>query len=218
MSQSDSSKKGIAFTVAALVGVAACIFGGFLASQWFGGNSSGKASYDFVGTVLNNSRPLSDFKLAATNDKYFDNKSLKGHWSMVFFGFTHCPVMCPTAMHELATTYSILEKNKVKSLPQVIMVSVDPERDTLKRMHEYVTGFNKSFIGAIGEDSRVRALSREMGIAYEKIASRDKKSENYDFQHSGAVIVLDPSGNIKAFFNWPHKPKDMADDYMHLVS
>jgi protein SCO1/2 len=57
-----------------------------------------------------------------------------------------------------------------------------------------------------------------MGIAYEKVAGRQKGSEqSYDIQHSGAVIVLNPKGEIQAFFNWPHKPKDMASDFVQLI-
>ena len=216
MSQQKSN--GISFTVAILAGVVACVLGIFFAEHWQGANHNPVPGYEFVGTVLKDPRPVSNFNLTATDDKPFDNARLKGRWSFIFFGFTNCPKMCPTAMHELAQTYKLLQQKQVQPLPQIVMVSVDPARDSLSRMKSYVEGFNNSFIGAIGDDKKIRALSLEMGIAYEKIASRNSNEKSYDFQHSGAVIVVNPQGEIKAFFNWPHKPKDMAEDYSNLVS
>lgn len=217
MSQTKSTQ-GISFTVIILCAVVSCILGIFVAQKWQAGQNtkSHLPVYEFVGTVLKEPRAISDFHLTATDGKAFDNARLKDHWTMIFFGFTNCPVMCPTAMQELALTYRLLEKDKVSPLPQVVMVSVDPKRDSVDRMKQYVTAFNKSFIGAVAPNDKIKALSSEMGIAYEKIASRDK-SDNYDFQHSGAVIVVNPEGKIKAFFNWPHKPSEMAMDYSNLV-
>jgi len=217
MSQ-DKQQRGISLTVIILSVVVSCILGIFFAQLNIGSSSSVIPAYEYVGTVLKTPRPVSDFQLTGTNSKIFNNKSLKGHWTMVFFGFTNCAMMCPTAMRELSITYNLLQSDKVKPLPEILMVSVDPKRDSLKRMRDYVTGFNKSFIGAIGSDKKVRKLSYEMGIAYEKVISKNKKSADYDIQHSGAIIVLNPKGEIKAFFNWPHKPSDMAQDYTNLIS
>jgi len=214
----DKQQRGISLTVGILSVVISCILGIFFAQLNIGASSSVIPAYEYVGTVLKTPRPISKFQLTGTDGKSFNNESLKGHWTMVFFGFTNCAMMCPTAMRELSITYQLLQSDKVKPLPQILMVSVDPKRDSLKRMREYVTGFNKSFIGAIGPDEKVRKLSYEMGIAYEKVINKNNKTKNYDIQHSGAIIVLDPKGEIKAFFNWPHKPSEMAQDYTNLIS
>lgn len=219
MTHSTQQQRGISMTVFVLCTVVSCILGIFFAKYWHTNNKkSAFPGYEFVGTVLKNPRALSEFHLTATDGTELDEAALKGHWSLVFFGFTHCPKMCPTAMHELAVTYQLLQKDKVNPMPKVMMVSVDPKRDSLERMKNYVEGFNKDFIGAIGSNKEVRKLSTEMGIAYEKVASRDGAAGEYDFQHSGAVIVLNPKGEIKAFFNWPHKPSEMAMDYTNLIS
>lgn len=218
--QSPKQTQGISFTVIILSSVIACILGIFFAKHWQTASQgqSPLGGYVFKGTVLKTPRAVSHFNLTSTDNKAFDNESLKGHWTFVFFGFTSCPQMCPTAMRELALTYNLLKQDKVQPLPQVLMISVDPQRDSLSKMKSYVEGFNSDFIGAIGSDKQVRVLSNEMGIAYEKVAMKGKSDENYDIQHSGAIIVLNPQGAIKAFFNWPHKPSEMAQDYAKLVS
>ncbi len=215
----EQQKRGISFTVIILAIVVSAILGVFFAQIRPGSKStSAIPAYEYVGTVLKNSRPVSEFQLTGTDGKSYTNKNLKGHWTMVFFGFTNCAMMCPTAMRELSITYKLLQSDKVTPLPQILMVSVDPKRDTLKRMQQYVTGFDKSFVGAIGSDEKVRKMSYEMGIAYEKIIDKRKKKGDYDIQHSGAIIVLNPQGEIKAFFNWPHKPSEMAQDYANIIA
>lgn len=211
-------KQGISFGGVIFCAVVSCLLGIYFASKPT--QVSSKPAFDYAGTVLNKPRALSEFSLTSMDGKSFSKGNLKGHWTLAFFGFTNCAMMCPTAMGELAQTYKLLEAAKVKQMPQVLMVSVDPERDSLEKIKHYVTGFNKNFIGVTGSSYGVRALSTEMGIAYEKVDSKVRKgaSSNYDIQHSGAVIVIDPQGKIKAFFNWPHKPQDMANDYQHLVS
>lgn len=218
MSQ-KTQKRGISFFGVILCGVLSCLLGVYFANKFDPENSKpAKPAYDYVGTVLKTPRELSAFTLQGSDGKPFDNARLKGKWTLAFFGFTNCAMMCPTAMQELAKTYQMLEQDKVKTLPQVLMVSVDPERDTIEKVQDYVTKFNKNFVGAVGTSHSVRALSLEMGVAYEKVADRQKGSEqSYDIQHSGAVIVINPQGQIQAFFNWPHKPKDMASDYAQLV-
>ena len=81
-------------------------------------------------TVLNNPRQISDFKLTDNTGQTFTQDSLRGHWTMMFFGFTRCPSICPTTMAELSKTYKQFAKDNVKDFPQVVMVSIDPERDT----------------------------------------------------------------------------------------
>jgi protein SCO1 len=106
----------------------------------------------------------------------------------------------------------------VSPLPQVVMVTVDPKRDDVKRMHDYLEGFNPSFIGAVGSNEQIKSITTEFGIAYEKIKSLDGKAGEYDMQHSGAVILISPQGKLTAFFNWPHQASNLVEDYKHLVS
>jgi protein SCO1/2 len=209
-----TQKQGISFTVAILTVVVSVILGVFFAENW----TKPQKAYAYHGTVLNEARVLTSFDFPSTEPVRFTSETVKDHWTMVFYGFSHCPVMCPTTMAQLNQVYKQLEKEKVAKMPKVVMVTVDPERDTVERMHDYVKGFNPNFIGAVGKDAQIKAMTREVGIAFEKVPSRDGKAGEYDMQHSGAIIVLNPKGRLMAFFNYPHKVEDIVEDYKHLVS
>lgn len=173
----------------------------------------------FHGTYLNNPRTVNAFSLMGTDEKTFDNSSLKDQWTMVFFGFTNCGYLCPTTMAELGKMYRILENQGVKKLPRIVMISIDPERDSLDKLGNYVTSFHKSFYGAKGDELSIKSMTREMGIAYSKIINKDSKDpQDYDMQHSGAVMLFNPKGELNAFFTTPHNAEFLAKDYILLVS
>ncbi|CCD07737.1 SCO family protein [Legionella pneumophila] len=174
---------------------------------------------DFHGTYLENPRTVNNFSLTGTDQKAFNNSSLQGRWTLVFFGFTNCGYLCPTTMAELGKMYRILEKKGVKNLPQVVMISIDPQRDSLDKLGSYVTSFHKSFYGARGEEDSIKSMTHEMGIAYAKINNKESSEpENYDIQHSGAVMLFNPQGELNAFFTTPHHADLLAKDYVLLVS
>lgn len=170
----------------------------------------------FHGTLLQKPRSISSFKLMGIDGIPFDETKLKGHWTLMFFGFTHCGSLCPTTMAKLAQTYHLLEKRGVKQLPQVVMVSIDPARDDLKHLSDYVKAFDAHFYGARGESEAIEAMTQEIGIAYAKIAIKD--STNYNIEHSGTVMLFNPQGQLNAFFTLPHRAQFLADDYMLLIN
>ena len=173
----------------------------------------------FNGTYLEKPREVNHFELTGVDNQPFNNKSLKGKWTMVFFGFTNCGYLCPTSMAELGKMYRLLEEKGVKTLPQVVMISIDPNRDNLEKLGNYVKSFDVHFYGARGEESSVKAMTREMGVVYSKVALKDSKDpNNYDVQHSGAVMLFNPKGQLNAFFTTPHHADVIAKDYMMLVS
>lgn len=209
--------KGVNLTVTILVALGA-LFAGIFVSQ----HLHFKKKIDvaqFHGTYLENPRTINQFTLTGTDQKPFDNASLQGQWTLVFFGFTNCGYLCPTTMAELGKMYRILEEKNVKHLPRVVMISIDPERDTLEKLGQYVTSFQSAFYGARGEESAVKSMTREMGIAYEKVINKDSTDpQNYDVQHSGAVMLFNPQGELNAFFTTPHRADLLAKDYTLLVS
>jgi len=160
-------------------------------------------------TVLPQARSISAFELIDQQGHAFTNQQLLGHWSLVFFGFTNCSMICPTTMAELNQTYQLLQKNHIDQ-PQVIMVSVDPERDSVAKMRDYVTAFNKNFIGLTGEKSVIEKLTRQMGVVYMKVES------NNSIDHSGTVMLINPQGKLQAFFSMPHDAKKMAKDFVTI--
>ncbi len=209
--------KGVNATVAVLLAIGA-LFTGLFVSQHI--HSKKKIDVaQFHGTYLQNPRAVNEFALTGIDNKTFENSSLQGRWTLVFFGFTNCGYVCPTTMAELSKMYRILQDKAVKDLPQVVMISIDPERDNINKLGQYVTSFQSSFYGARGEEQAIKAMTREMGIAYAKVANKDNTDpQNYDVQHSGAVMLFNPQGELNAFFTTPHRADFLAKDYMLLVS
>ncbi len=172
----------------------------------------------FHGTLLTEPRPVNAFALTATSGEPFSETNLKNHWTMMFFGFTHCGFVCPTTMSELAKMYRILEGEHVAPLPQVIMVSIDPERDDLAKLRKYVTAFHPNFQGARGSEEMTRAMTKALGIAYAKTSvDPNSPAKQDDIEHTGAVMMFNPDGDLAAFFTGPHQAKNLAEDYRLMV-
>ena len=213
----SKSKKRISLTVVALVAFASLIAGVFIAQHV--PEKKVTLVEQFKGTLLDHPRAVKPFTLTGIDDKPFNNQSLQGHWTMIFFGFTNCGTICPTTMAELGKMYRLLEKNKALPLPEVVMVSIDPKRDTLLKLANYVKAFDPHFFGARGDEKSVYKMARGMGIVYMKVAAdHGTPAENYNIQHSGAVMLFNPQGELTAFFTPPNTAEEVAGDYQLLVS
>jgi protein SCO1 len=169
-----------------------------------------------TGTVLDKPKPIHDFNLKKTDGSSFTTQSFKNHWTLLFFGFTRCGYVCPTSLAALKQVYETVQPPK----PQVIFVSIDPDRDDLARIQHYVTSFNKNFIGATGSKAELNTLTSQLGILYMKIVpakEKGKASTNYDIDHSGSILLVDPEGNLIAVFSMPHHAESIASDYQVIT-
>ncbi len=212
-----ASKNRIGLTVAVLLTFAVLIAALFILQHAHVNKKID--SSEFHGTLLQKPRGINQFSLAGTDNRPFTNASLQGQWTLLFFGFTNCGYVCPTAMAELSKMYRLLEEKKIKPLPRVVMISIDPDRDDLNKLANYVKSFHPHFYGAKGDDQVVRQMTREMGIAYTKVAlPGSQEAKNYDVQHSAALILFNPQGELAAFFTTPHQADLLAADYQLLVS
>lgn len=211
----SACKNRVAITVAALLAVAALMMGLFFSLQMHKKKKPDIST--FHGTVLQEPRAVEKFALTGTNNASFDNQSLQGQWTLIFFGFSNCGYLCPTTMAELGKTYKILEQKGFKPLPRVVMISIDPKRDSINKLSHYVTAFDPHFYGARAEKTIIKQLTSSMGIAYAKVSLPGKNPENYDIQHSGTVMLINPKGELNAFFTMPHKAAWMAEDYERLA-
>lgn len=165
-------------------------------------------------TVLSHPRALSDFELVDDRLRPFTLEQLKNHWSFVFFGFSHCPTLCPTTMSEMAKVFNELPKN-TKYPPQMIFITVDPARDTPEVLHRYVAQFNPDFIGVTGDEATLAKLRKELGILAMAKAPDQVKGED-TFDHSATVILLDPNGDFHAVFSAPHSVESIVKDYQAI--
>lgn len=170
---------------------------------------------ELTATYLPGGKPVRSFQLIDHNGERFDNERFKDRWTWVFFGYTHCPDACPTALAILNAAAEDLQE-RAPDLPlQVLMVSVDPARDTPQRLAAYVPHFNPAFIGATGEDKELTALTRDLGIVY-VIHDPEPGRSGYLVDHSTAILLINPKGELQAIFGQPHLPQSMIDDLLKI--
>jgi len=163
-------------------------------------------------------KELTDFKLTAANDKTLNLDALKGKWSFIFFGDTHCPDVCPLTLTILGQAFKILEKNPVV-LPEVqgVFISVDPQRDTPESLKEYVSYFNDRFIGVTGSTAELDNFSRQMSALYTVHPKEaDQPDGTYLVSHNSTIFLVDPQGRLYGRFPPPQTPKEIAGVFMKI--
>ena len=158
--------------------------------------------------VLPAPNPVPAFSLVDQHGNPADQTVFEGQWDLVFFGFTHCPDICPTTLQVLSTAKTALEERGHSPLPRIVLVSVDPERDTPEIMSQYVDYFGEDNLGITGSLEEVRKLTSGLGIYFEK---QSADGDDYVVDHSAAVLVIDPDGGFHALFSGPH----VVENYVH---
>lgn len=159
--------------------------------------------------VLPAPNPVPEFSLVDQHGNPADQTVFEGQWDLVFFGFTHCPDICPTTLQVLSTAKTTLEKRGQSPLPRIVLVSVDPERDSPEIMSQYVDYFGDDNLGITGSLEEVRKLTSGLGIYFEK---QSADGDDYVVDHSAAVLVIDPDGGFHALFSGPHVVENYVYD------
>jgi protein SCO1/2 len=159
------------------------------------------------GTQLPEPRELAGFSLVDAQGTSVNG--LRGHPTLVFFGFTHCPDVCPTTLALLAMV------QKQANIPglKVALITVDPERDTPELMGKYVASFGGDFIGLTGSPPEIVNATRGFGVAFARV---DLPGGNYTMDHSATVFALDARGRIVAVFTPPLSVPKMSRDLQRL--
>ena len=115
--------------------------------------------------------------------------------------------------------YRLLSQHSDLPSPWIVMVTLDPKRDDLVRMKEYVQSFNPHFLGASGGQRETKNLARYLGVAYTHVkSSAQNRTNDYSIEHTGAVMLLNPHGELVAFFTPPHQADGLVQDYQYLVT
>jgi len=160
--------------------------------------------------VLPAPTPLPEFALVDAVGDTVTRDTFRGHWNLVFFGFTHCPDICPATLQILAAAREELAAMDQDPLPRIVLVSVDPERDTPAQMGRYVDYFGDDNLGITGSLEETRKLTSALGIYFEKQSGDE---DNYAVDHSAAVLVVNPDAEFHALFSGPH----LIENYVHDV-
>lgn len=155
---------------------------------------------DYGVLLLDQPQPLTTFSLSNHDEQAFGPGQLAGKWSVVFFGFTSCGDVCPTTLAELAKTYKELEP-EIKRAFQVVLITVDPDRDTPTRLKSYVQSFDPSFMGVTGAKSELIALASALKVPYSPVSGSG--AEPREAQHSPNLVLINPAGELHAYFRPP---------------
>ncbi len=187
---------------------------GALAGMWVARQQATPPSLS-QGTLLPDSRALPDFALLDQHGAAFGREQLRGRWTLVFFGFTHCPDVCPSTLAALAAVRRQLADLPMDDLPAVVMFSVDPARDTPEKLAPYLGHFDPAFTGATGPGESMSALTQALGIAVH--AAAPDIDGNYSVDHTAAVLLLDRSAALRAVFSAPHDPARISADFRAIL-
>ena len=170
---------------------------------------------DLIAVMRPIATSLKPFTLIDKNEKTFSNKNLTGKWSFVFFGYTHCPDICPTTLVTLKQINKALEKHlQAHTDFQVVFVSVDPERDTPKDLGDYVSFFNKDFIAVTGSSEQILSIAKQFSAAY--IKEPTDKSGNYLMSHASSIFLVNPEQKLVASFSPPLSVDTITEQYIKI--
>ena len=204
---------GIVLVIALAAGI-----GLVLAQKVFGPSANDTADTRSI-ILYPQARTLPDFSLSQSDGTRLIPGELKGHWSLVFLGFTACPDVCPTTLTELAQAQKQWESLPDSLRPRVVFVSVDPERDTPSRLGEYAHAFHKDTLAATAEVPSLERFATSLGFVFQKVPGKhfDENPEDYSMDHSSSIAVLDPDGKLAGLIRPPFDPGAIAADLQLLT-
>ncbi|MDD3762194.1 MAG: SCO family protein [Nevskiales bacterium] len=190
---------------------AVAMIGGLLAAAFL---FSPQGTSMQAGTLLKSPRPLPEMQLVDENGAPFTRASLRGHWTLLFPGFTYCPDICPTTLALLKQVEQGLGKDAAEV--QVLFFSVDPERDTPDVMKRYVHYFSPNFHAATVSEPALKEVAQALGVAYIKVEG--DTPESYTMDHSAALVLINPDAEIAAYFTPPHSVEGLVHDLRQLLN
>jgi protein SCO1/2 len=180
--------------------------------------------------ILPTPRDIAPFELKDHTGAVFDRSSLEGKWSFVFFGFVNCPDICPTTMAVLGTVDRQLQTNDPESASQFqgILVSVDPQRDSLAQLASYATAFSPRFLGVTGGREDLVELTTQVNVAFAKVplaqltqgssAAGLVAADAYTVDHTGNIVIVNPRGHYHGFIKLPHDAETIRLTFQTLAA
>jgi protein SCO1 len=189
------------------------LLGGFLFLV-IGGCSQQTSAKKFQSTDITGVEFGQDFRLTDHTGKVRTLADFRGKAVVMFFGYTHCPDVCPTTMSDLAQALNLLGKDAGKV--QVLFVTVDPARDTQELLAKYVPAFNPGFLGLYGDEAATAKVAKDFRIFYQKHQGKNKLS--YDVDHTAGTYVFDQSGKLRLFMSYGQGAEVFAHDLRALFT
>lgn len=207
-----SQRGSIKLTVIVLLVFIAVVVGGFVYTMMKPQVLSPAALRANNAFVFDRMRDIGEFNLIDDNNQPFTSAQLRGKWSLLFFGYTYCPDICPTSMVLLNQFYAKLTP-ELASETQIVFVSVDPARDDAAKLHEYVRYFNPQFRGVTGEFMALQQFATALSIPFAKVPGG---GDNYQIEHSGSIAIINPQGHYVGFLKAPHELDKLLTNYQSI--
>ncbi len=153
------------------------------------------------------------FRLVDQNGGTVTDGDLKGKWSLVYFGYTHCPDACPTALNDIAIALD--ELGPQRSAVRPVFITVDPERDTPEVLKSYVTSFDAPILALTGTPEEIAQAAKGYRVYY---AKHPEAGGDYSMDHSSVIYVMDPEGRFTASFTHQSTPEEIAERLKKLLA
>ncbi|MCC8370505.1 MAG: SCO family protein [Rickettsia endosymbiont of Stiretrus anchorago] len=150
-----------------------------------------------------------DFELIDQNGELFSSDELKGKLSLIYFGFTSCPDICPTSLNKITKAVEILSENKIDIVP--VFITIDPSRDTPAVLKEYLKHFHPKFIGLTGDEKQIREVADKFKVYYAKAASENDNDQDYMLDHSSFTYLMDKNGKYLKHFYLDSAPSEIME-------
>lgn len=150
-----------------------------------------------------------DFELIDQNGEVFNSDELKGKLSLIYFGFTGCPDICPTSLNKITEVVEILSKHKIDITP--VFITVDPKRDTSLVLKEYLKHFHPKFIGLTGNDKQIKEVADKFKVYYARANSEDENDTNYMLNHSSFTYLMNGEGKYIKHFYLDSAPNEIIE-------
>lgn len=206
-------KKRIHRTILIIAAVVALFFGLFL-NKLYTPLVLTQAELSANGAVeFDNPRIIEPFELVNHQGEPFTLEDLEGQWTLMYFGFATCPDICPMTLSQLAQMMDGLT-NRIAANTQVVLVSVDPARDTPEVLKEYMAHFNPDFIGVTGEFLPIKRLADNLNVAFNRVVTGD----DYTVDHTGNIVLINPYGHYHGILRPPFELSRMKLTYQSIVT
>ncbi len=199
--------------ISLLVLLLAATLGMYASNKYF--NTTTKVEYQSL-LAYPNLKTFSGFELTDKQNKKITIEDFSGKWTLLFFGFTSCPDVCPTTLTDLQSIYKSLDKENLDQKPEVLFISVDPERDTPDKLKNYINFFNPNFNAATGDIGSLLSLSSQIGVAF-NIEDHEPNDISYNVDHTAALFLINPKKQIYGIFQSPHDKNKIASDLAILM-
>lgn len=206
--------------VVLLIAIAA-VLGLLAANRLLGPSTPGHARWPATQavTLLPTPRPLPEFSLRQSDGTQLTQGELRGHWTLVFLGFSYCPDVCPTSLAQLAQAQKQWATLAETVRPRLLFVSVDPERDTPLKIGEYVHAFHPDTLAATADIPALEDFARALSLVFAKVPGEHFRDnpQDYSMDHSAQIIVLDPQARMAGVIQPPFQPDPIGADLLKLT-